>query len=245
MLRSAVADVKPDCARLMRAAVPVIRRSAPWSILGACALVAANVVAMVDPAPAQTKLANEQVELNIPIQPLGAAISRYGNATGRDVLYDANLASGRLSSEVRGVLAPDEALNKLLVGTGLKAELITGKTFVLVPVPASQQARQISSPEHLRYYGLIQAGITDALCDAQGAHPGRYRFTAKLWIAPDGAVVRSRRIGSTGTPRSDHEIDAALRRVQLNKAPPPGFQQPVIILIVPQGPGVTRGCDRP
>lgn len=229
----------------MRAAVPAVKRSAPWPVLGACALVVASVVAIADPATAQTKLANEQIELDIPVQPLGTAISRYGNATGRDVLYDANLASGRLSSEVRGAFAPDEALKKLLVGTGLKAELVTGKTFVLVPVPVSPQARQTSSPEHLRYYGLIQAGITDALCEAPGAHPGRYRFTAKLWISADGAVVRSRRIGSTGKPQSDHEIDAALRRVQLNKAPPPGFQQPVIILIVPQGPGVTRGCDRP
>jgi hypothetical protein len=244
MLQAAVAGVKSDRARFMRVAMPVVRRSASRPVLPVYALVVACVVAIANSAAAQTKLANEQIELDIPVQPLGAAISRYGNATGRDVLYDANLACGRLSSEVRGALAPDEALKKLLAGTGLEAELVTGKTFVLLPVPASPQSRQTSSPEHRHYYGLIQAGITDALCEAPGAHPGRYRFTAKLWIAPDGAVVRSRRIGSTGTPQRDHEIDAALRRVQLNKAPPPGFQQPVIILIVPQGPGVTRGCDR-
>lgn len=229
----------------MRATVPAVRRSASRPIFWVCALVVAGLLAGTHLVTAQTIPTSAPIELNIPVQPLGAAISRYGNATGRDVLYDANLASGRLSSEVRGAFAPDEALKKLLVGTGLKAELVTGKTFVLLPVSVSPQTRQTSSPEHRRYYGLIQAGITDALCEAQGAHPGRYRFTAKLWIAPDGAVVGSRRIGSTGTPQQDHEIDAALRRMQLNKAPPPGFRQPVIILIVPQGPGVTRGCDRP
>ena len=244
MFRVALADFKPDRTKFFVAA-PARSRLASRALSWACALAVAGLAAATGPVAAQTKPANAQIELNIPAQPLGTAISHFGNATGRDVLYDANLASGRLSSEVRGAFAPDVALDKLLVGTGLKAEFINGKTFVLLPVPISPLTRQTSSPEHRRYYGLIQAGITDALCEAHGAHPGRYRFTAKLWIAPDGAVVRSRRIGSTGTPQRDHEIDAALRSVQLNKAPPPGFQQPVIILIVPQGPGVTRGCDRP
>lgn len=225
-------------------AAPAVRWSAPWLVCGACLLAVASMAAIIDSAAAQTKLTNEQVELDIPAQPLGAAISRYGNATGRDVLYDANLASGRFSGEVRGTFAPDDALRKLLIGTGLKAERVNGNTFVLQLVSASPQTTP-SSPEHRRYYGLLQAGITDALCEAQGAHPGHYRFIAKLWITPEGAVIRSRRIGSTGTPQRDHDIDAALQRVHLSKAPPPGLQQPVIILIVPQGPGVTRGCDRP
>lgn len=220
-------------------------RSGPRSFFCGCALALAGLIVVSDPATAQTRPANAPIEFDIPSQPLGTAISRYGKATERDVLYDANLAFGRLSSEVRGAFEPDEALRKLLVGTGLKAELVTGKTFVLQPVPASPQTRQTSSPEHRRYYGLIQAGITDALCKTQGAHPGRDRFIAKLWIAPDGTVVESRRIGSTGTPDADRRIDAALRRVRLNNALPSGFQQPVFILIVPQGPGVTRGCDRP
>jgi hypothetical protein len=224
MFRAAVADFKRNLIKF-NVAAPVNRRPVSRSLSMACALAVAGLTAVTGP--------------------IGIAISRYGNATGRDVLYDANLASGRVSSEVRGVFTQDEALSKLLVGTGLKAEFVTGKTFALLPAPVSPQARQSLSPEHRRYYGLIQAGITDALCESQGAHPGRYRFIAKLWITPDGAVARSRRIGSTGAPRRDHEIDAALHRVQLNTAPPPDFRQPVIILVVPQAEGVTRGCDRP
>ena len=189
--------------------------------------------------------ANAPIELDIPAQPLATAISRYGNAAGRDVLYDANLVAGLVSGEVRGAFSSDEALSRLLAGTGLKAEFVSGKTFALVLVPARLQTRRAPSPERLQYYGLVQAGVTDALCGAQGAHPGGYRLTAKLWIAADGAVMRSQRVGSTGAPLRDHEIDVALRTVRVKRAPPPDLQQPVIILIVPQGPDVTLGCDRP
>jgi len=172
MFRAAVADLKPDRTSSTIIA-PTCRRPTSGSLSRACALAVAGLAALTVPIAAQTTPPKEEIELDIPAQPLGTAISRYGNATGRDVLYDANLASGRLSSEVRGAFAPDEALKKLLVGTGLKAELVTGKTFALLPVPASPQTRQTSSPEHLHYYGLIQAGITDALCEALGVAADR------------------------------------------------------------------------
>lgn len=240
MLRAGVANFDPDCDRFTIGR-PAIGRLVPRSI--SWLLAAAGMFVAIHSATAQTVSAKTPIEFDIPSQSLNSALERYSEVTGRNALYDTSLAAGRLSSEVRGALAPDEALKALLSGTGLKPEFVAETTFVLLPAPADQQAAQPRSSEHQRYYGLIQARITDALCRSHGARPGRYRFTAVLWIAADGAVSRSFRVGSAGTLDADQRIDATLRSVRFSTPPPKGFQQPVLILIVPQGPGVTRGCE--
>jgi len=201
------------------------------------------IVVMTEPVTAQTSSTNTPVEFKIPSQPLNAALSRYGDATGREALYDASLAAGRISGDVRGVFAPDEALRKLLSGTGLAAEFVDETSFVVLPASvASQQAsQQARSPEHQRYFGLLQASLLDAFCRSQSVRPGQYRFASLFWIAPDGAIKRSQRIGSTGELDTDQWIDAALRSVRVREPPPVGFAQPILMLIVPQTSLVT-GC---
>jgi len=201
------------------------------------------MVAVASPSVAQTRATKAPVEFNIPSQPLHAALSHYVDATGLDALYDTSLAAGRISGDVRGKLAPDEALKRLLSGTGLMAEFVAETTFVLLPQPFNQRAvPPPPSPAHRRYYGLIQARIANALCQSERGHPWNHRFAAVVWVAPDGAVRNARRLGSTGIPAADARIDGALRDVRLDEPPPASFQQPVLLLIVPERPGVTRGC---
>jgi hypothetical protein len=198
------------------------------------------------PAVAQTPRAQGPIEFNIPAQPLGAALDRYGDLTGSEALYDTKLAAGRVSGNVQGALTPIAALEKLLVGTGLSARFVAANAFVLLPMPPAQQqkSQQAPSPAHQRYYGLIQESLLDALCRSNATRPGRYRFVAEFWIGPAGTVEKSRRIGSTGIVDVDEKIDSTLRSVRLNEPPPAGFTQPVLILIVPQASGVTPGCDK-
>jgi hypothetical protein len=241
MLRPARAGLRPDRCRPV-ASSHATRRPASW----ACALAVAGMVAATGGAAAQTKPANAPIEFNIPSQPLNAALGRYGDATGREGLYDATLTAGRLSGEVRGAFAPDEALRRLLSGTGLAVEFVDESTFVLLPASAAagQQAnQQARSPEHQRYYGLVQASLLDTFCRSHSVRPGGYRFAAAFWIAPDGVVSRSQRIGSSGDLDADRQIDAALRSVRVGEPPPVGFAQPVLMLIVPQESLVT-GCDK-
>lgn len=225
-----------------------VSRSHPFiwstSLLRALALLGfTSLTAVVDPAYAQISAANSQQEFNIPSQPLDAALSRYGDITGREALYDTSLAAGRVSGGVRGALAPDEALKRLLLGTGLSAQFVAENAFVLVAQP-KEQATNTTIHSDRRYYGVIQENVLEALCRSRGARPGRYRFIAKFWIGPDGAIEKPRRIGSTGNLDDDQQIDAALRNVRFSEPPPVGFAQPVLILIVPQAQGVTPGCGK-
>lgn len=169
MLQPARAEFRPDYTSCVVAAPATLRR-----LCWACALAVASMVAVTDLAMAQTRPTSASIEFNIPSQSLNAVLSRYGDATGREALFDASLTVGRVSGDVRGTFSPDEALSKLLSGTGLAAEFVEETTFVLLPVStANQQAsQQVRSPEHRRYYELIQASLLSTLCRSRSVRPG-------------------------------------------------------------------------
>jgi hypothetical protein len=224
---------------------PQIRRFKPRSMsLTRLIVLVAGMITLVDQASSQIAAMPPAIEFDIPSQSLETAIGRYATVTGQDAVYDTSLVAGRQSSPVHGRIAPDQALMNLLSGTGLSAEFVASSTFVILPLPLGEQRQKLArSPEQRRYYGLIQAGITDALCRSQDARPGQYRFTTVVWIGTDGAVRRLHRVGSTGLADADQRIEEALRSVRFDEPPPAGFLQPVLIAIVPKGPSVVGKCE--
>ncbi|MCK9917088.1 secretin and TonB N-terminal domain-containing protein [Microbacteriaceae bacterium K1510] len=186
------------------------------------------------------------IEFSIPAQPLASAISRYGEATGNEVVYDANLAAGRRSNNVQGLLTPAEGLDRLLTGTGLSAQFVAeGMFVVLLSRPAADQSiapGRLPSSANSHYYALIQESLLDALCRSNSARPGRYRIIVVFSVRPNGMVESARRLGSSGDTGVDRQVDVILSSVQFSEAPPEHFAQPVRILIVPDAPGVTPSC---
>jgi hypothetical protein len=91
---------------------------------------------------------------DIPSESLTAALEAYARISGREVLYDGTLATGRRSSKVEGVYAPAAALRLLLSGTGLSAQFKDADFFVLAPTPraehqAGARARNRPAPQDL------------------------------------------------------------------------------------------------
>ncbi|MBL8650251.1 MAG: TonB-dependent receptor [Sphingopyxis sp.] len=78
------------------------------------------------PAAAQA----EQRSFDIAAQPLGDALRKYSDASGRQILFAAELVEGHRSNAIRGRMSSDAALTRLLTGTGLVVELVDG-TLVL------------------------------------------------------------------------------------------------------------------
>ncbi len=191
-------------------------------------------------------LAKDLVVFDIAHQPLASALSRYGDLTGREVLYDTTLAQGRISGAAQGVLTPETALARLLEGTGLDARFMPEGSFVLIARPTSQPLIQIAPVKaEDRYYGRIQASIRRELCANVGGRPGRYRVAALFWIGPTGKVMRYERLGTAGSSELDRVVDQTLQDLQIGEPPPDGFRQPVLTMVVPKAPGVTMDCDRP
>lgn len=184
------------------------------------------------------------IAFDIPSQPLAAALERYGDATGREVLYDSGLAVDRRSSPVIGQMTPEAALYTLLQGTGLAARFMADGTFVLVPVRSAERQDDMA-PLALqeRYYARIQLRLRAALCTNIETRPGSYRLVALFWIGTAGRVARYERLASTGLPERDRNVDLILARLAIGAPPPAGFNQPVLAMIVPDRPGVTLGCE--
>ena len=67
---------------------------------------------------------------DIAAQRLDDALREYSRVSGRDVIAASSLLAGRRGTAVRGRLAPDAALDRLLSDTGLIAERVEG-TLVL------------------------------------------------------------------------------------------------------------------
>ncbi len=202
--------------------------------------------AMADPVRGAATSEGRPLVFDLPAQPLALALSRYGDLTGREVLYNPALAQGRVSSSAQGVFTPETALSRLLDGTGLTAEFMPDGSFALVPRSANRQALTQATPGTAQdyYYGRIQASLRRALCASVSERSGYYRLAALLWIGSSGNVARYQRLGTAGNSDLDRVVDQTLRDLQIGAPPPDGFRQPVLAMVVPKSPGVTKECGR-
>ena len=190
---------------------------------------------------AQSARQDEPIAFDIRAQQLAGAIEIYGAVTGLQVIYDARLAEGHSSVEIRGAFTAEAALQALLKGTGLMA-LHTGRdALVIVPVPPGRAAASAigevalkgTNASQQRYYALIQAGIKNAFCLNSETRSASYTVAVSLWINPAGAVQRFRVLSSTGRASLDQTIGETMRRMTIGEPPPVGMAQPFTVVILP------------
>lgn len=80
------------------------------------------------------------VRFDIPAGPLAAALAQFGDAAGLQLLYPAELARGLASPGVTGAMSRNEALRRLLSGTGLTWRFTGADTVTLERVPSGDAA---------------------------------------------------------------------------------------------------------
>ncbi len=99
----------------------------------------AFVTALVGQAGAQMAR-TEEMNFNIPAQPVGPAVNAFANATGWQVSFPTDLVAGFTSSGINGRFTPEAALRALLAGTGLRYQFADTHAVTLVrESPPSQQ----------------------------------------------------------------------------------------------------------
>jgi len=79
----------------------------------------------------QTVQAPAQRAFNIGPQPLASALPLFGQQSGRQISADAALVRGLSTEGGQGAMSVDEALQRLLAGTGLTYSLLGGTTIAL------------------------------------------------------------------------------------------------------------------
>lgn len=97
------------------------------------------VTALVGQAGAQMSR-TEEMDFNIPAQPVGPAVNVFANATGWQVSFPTDLVAGFTSPGINGQFTPEAALRALLAGTGLRYQFADTHAVTLVrESPPSQQ----------------------------------------------------------------------------------------------------------
>src|SRR3546814_18192540 len=68
---------------------------------------------------------------DIPAGELDAALQQWARQSGQQLLYAGRLVAGKRSDGLSGRYVPGDALQRLLLGSGLKPERLNPKTLVL------------------------------------------------------------------------------------------------------------------
>ncbi len=91
-----------------------------WALVGSAVIMAAS------PAAAQTVRS-----FNIPRQDLAGALEVFGKQSGAEIVFDANDVRNRSSSPLRGNVEPAQALQRILLGTGLNFQRVNASTYLV------------------------------------------------------------------------------------------------------------------
>ncbi|MEW6436326.1 MAG: STN domain-containing protein [Pseudomonadota bacterium] len=186
------------------------------------------------------------IRFNIPAQSLTSALETYSILTRREILYDAKLVINRRSTAVVGVYTPQTALRMMLEGSGLAPGDMANNALmleqVLAPLPRQLESNTAPPATVVQYYGRIQSRLKAAFCRDRGIQPGAYHVAVSFWIGADGLVSEVELLGSTGEAARDLMIDHTLRTLVIG-SPPPGFAQPVTLVVSQWSSGMTRDCQ--
>lgn len=112
------------------------------SLIFGAPVISAQVMAQ---GTAQQSAPSQQLSFAIPAGPLAAALDHFARAAGVNLTYNASLVSGIRSSGLTGRHTVENALDKLLLNTGLEAVTLTGGGYSLRQAPAKGDIKRLKT----------------------------------------------------------------------------------------------------
>jgi hypothetical protein len=184
--------------------------------------------------------------LDIPSQPLEAALKAFAAATRIALFYESSVVAGRRSFAVRGALPAEAALHVMLQGTGLSGRSFDRGTITILAPAKDDQATELrhakaSIAEFSLYLALVQQRLDRAFCLAPIAPGDPDRFLARLWISPSGNVAHADLLSSAGSDHRDYVYKKVLAALTIRAPPPTHMPQPINLMITPRKP-TSVGC---
>ncbi|MCV4274920.1 TonB-dependent receptor [Pseudomonas capsici] len=150
---------------MAKKSTPSLKNDTCWqrNALGA-ALACTLLVGTVQAHGAQGQAAASTVEklsLNIPAQQLRQALLSFSRQSGQNVLLDGNLDASLRSSAVIGNYSAEEALGKLLQGSGYSFSRTDAVTVYLVPADLKSAGNEvILGPTRIQYDAPQDGGLS-------------------------------------------------------------------------------------
>lgn len=119
------------------------------ALLGLLCLVAPWLTAHAVEAPANASITagDEEVrDFKIAAQPVSEALREYAQQSGDQIVFYSDVGKGRQSTPLQGKFTRQEALQQLLLDTGLKSERVGSKTVAIsTAAPPKQDSRERTS----------------------------------------------------------------------------------------------------
>ncbi len=190
-----------------------------------------------------TQAAEPVVSLDIPAQPLSAALHQLAEQTGLQLVYETRLALDHRSPAVVGSLSAREALERLLQGSGLQFQFLGDRT-VAVSKPAGNEVGGRAA----RTGGNMLLAMAEPGQQAQGSAqaPAESGASAVDSSSIDTITVSATRSGATRVreiPASISIIDeAAIARNQLISTDPLDLLDATIPGMTPNSDSRGSGC---
>ncbi|MGC2165905.1 MAG: TonB-dependent receptor, partial [Gallionella sp.] len=94
--------------------------------------------------------AADPINIDIPSQPLASALAKFAEQSGVKATYPAELLAGKSAPRIEGKLSPQQALEKLLAGSGLRYEFVTSDAVKIEAIPVSPEKVMEMSPIEVR-----------------------------------------------------------------------------------------------
>lgn len=217
---------------------------ARWALLAACVFCGGMGHAMEQQAAGMGPAGDVRGRLSFDIgpQPLSSAVRAFSDVTGQALLVDERLLVGRVSPGARGEFTPEDALRRLLAGTGLRERYTSDKAFTLMPsvedgagaismAPAASLS-ETADTMVASYGAALQSAVEAALCRTELTRPGEYRLALQVWVDGSGELHRVRLLGSTGQAERDKAVETVLGGLRV-EPPPSGLAQPLTLLLLP------------
>lgn len=143
-------------------------RGTRWALLmmgtALCGAMAAPAWAESPQAPQQVAQAAPTQRFDIPAQPLASALTSFARQTGLRLAYGSDLANGLSSPGVRGVWTNQDALARLLSGTGLTWRFTDAQTVTLEKVAAN--GAMTLDPVTVQGQGVNASGTVNTILES-------------------------------------------------------------------------------
>lgn len=213
------------------------------SVAGALLLAAAMSAGLPQAVSAQT--ANTIEPMALP-----DAMEVFARRYDFDVFYQVGVSRSLRSAPVENPANAFEALEQLLVGTGLRPryirpDAITLELATVFPperealdtdltlTPIEFAAIRLGTEEGHSWYGALLLSESLKRLRAAKTLAGRpFELLVYVWLTDDGAVKRVRVRGVEAEPDVESTAEGILTSISLPQRPPMGFPQPIGLRII-------------
>ena len=134
-----------------------------------------SAIALALALPVAGYVQAQEIELNVPAQPLGSALQEFGRQTNLQVLYSPTDVEGKRSHAIKGKLQPGQAMTTLLSGTGISYDL-QGSSFTISAAKTS--ALELGATQ-------VTANQLGTITEGSGSYtPGTIATATRMVLSP-------------------------------------------------------------